>query len=101
MTINIDTTTIILFVTYILAIIIGYVLGVVSQGKGVSSSTPRSFFNSQDRSGSQSNISINDSKYVADIKTSGMEKKYTSLGETKTTEENISSSINKLKNMKG
>lgn len=45
-------------------------------------------------------ITIDESKYVTDIKTSGMEKKYENLGETKVSEENIESSINKLKNIK-
>jgi hypothetical protein len=45
-------------------------------------------------------ISIDDSKFVTDIKTDGMEKKYSSIAETKTSSEDISGSISKLKNMK-
>lgn len=48
-----------------------------------------------------SNIEIQDDKYVVSIDTSNMEKKYESLGEVKKSEENISSSVNKLKNLKG
>jgi len=46
-------------------------------------------------------VPIDNSKVVIDIKTDGLEKKYSSLGDTKNTTENISSSINKLKNLKG
>ena len=46
-------------------------------------------------------ISIDNTKVVVDIKTEGLEKKYDSLGDVKNTQENISGSINKLKNMKG
>lgn len=48
----------------------------------------------------KSNISIDSKTFVTDIKTEGMEKKYDSLGDIERSEENISSSINKLKNMK-
>lgn len=45
-------------------------------------------------------IEIDNSKYVVNIKTEDLEKKYESLGEVKESEENISGSINKLKNFK-
>lgn len=47
------------------------------------------------------NVNIDSSKVVTNINTQGLEKKYTDLGETKQSTENISSSINKLKDMKG
>lgn len=43
---------------------------------------------------------IDEKIIVTDVNTSGLEKKFTELGETKTTQENISDSINKLKNIK-
>jgi hypothetical protein len=46
-------------------------------------------------------IQINEEKFVTDIKTDNLEKKFESLGDTQKTEDNISSAINKLKNMKG
>lgn len=46
-------------------------------------------------------IVIDDSKFVTEIKTQDFEKKYSDLGDKKISEENITSSINKLKNMKG
>lgn len=45
-------------------------------------------------------IEIDNTKIVTKIKTDDMEKKYSSLGEKKETEDNIESSINKLKNIK-
>lgn len=60
----------------------------------------KSFFD-KEKHQNKKNISIDDTKYVSEIRIDGLEKKYTSLGETKTSDENISGSINKLKNMKG
>lgn len=48
-----------------------------------------------------SEIKIDDAKVVLDINTNNLTKKFDSLGTTKTSSENIASSINKLKNMKG
>lgn len=47
------------------------------------------------------NIEIDSRKFVTDIKTDGLEKKYDTLGEVKQSTENIGSSINKLKNLRG
>lgn len=44
---------------------------------------------------------IDDSKYVTKIRTDDIEILYDSLGKTQNSSENIESSINKLKNMKG
>jgi hypothetical protein len=46
-------------------------------------------------------IEIDDTKYVSKINTGGLEKKYDSLGDVKKTDQSISSSVNKLKNLKG
>jgi hypothetical protein len=46
-------------------------------------------------------IDIDDKKIVTDIRIDGLEKKYQEITETKQSDENISSSINKLKSMKG
>jgi len=43
---------------------------------------------------------INEKKIVVDIKTEGMEKKYDNLGKVTQTEEDISASVNKLKNLR-
>jgi len=76
---------------------LGYLLG---RNKNVDTTQkPKSFF-SEERS-NNNNISINEKKFVVDIKTDGLEKKYDTLGDTKQTKENISESVNKLKSMKG
>jgi hypothetical protein len=81
--------------------LIGYFIGKLSN-TGVSNTVvntkPVSFFD--DIKKDKKTVSIDDTKYVVDIQTSGMEKKYESLGDIKKSEENISNSINKLKNMK-
>ena len=104
--ISINLPTILFFSSTLLVIgvclfLIGYFIGKQSND-GVSNSAinkkPTSFFD--DIKKENKIISIDDTKYVVDIQTSGMEKKYESLGDIKQSEENISNSINKLKNMK-
>jgi len=80
---------------------IGYFIG-VSTSKGVYNS-PQSFFKQQQNRNTEqvsNNLSIDDKKFVVDIKTDGMERKYDNLGDVKQTEENISNAVNKLKNLK-
>jgi hypothetical protein len=79
--------------------IIGYILGRISQDKGVTNSSPKSFFQ-KEKENTKEKVSIDDTKYVVDISTAGLEKKYSNLGEKKQSNENIKSSIDKLKNMK-
>lgn len=103
MNVTIDQNSLIIIILVILCCfgtLIGYILGRITADKGVSNTKPKSFFE-QEKENKEDKISINSSKYVVDIKTTGLEKKYSSLGETKESEENIESSINKLKNMKG
>ena len=102
---SINLLTIIFFSSTLLVIgvclfLIGYFLG-KQQVAGVStinSKKPTSFF--EEARKENQTFNIDDTKYVVDIKTSGMEKKYESLGEIKKSEEHIGNSINKLKNMK-
>ena len=49
----------------------------------------------------KSQISIDDKKFVVDINTANLEKKYSNLGEATQSSDNISGSVNKLKNIKG
>jgi hypothetical protein len=104
--ISINLPTILFFSITLLVIgvclfLIGYFIG-KQASSGVSNSATNtkltSFFD--DIKKDNKVISIDDTKYVVDIQTSGMEKKYESLGDVKQSEENISNSINKLKNMK-
>lgn len=95
------TLILILVILCIFGLIIGYILGRLESNKGVLiEQKPRSFFDKETMS-VEEKVSIDNKKYVVDIKTTGMEKKYNSLGETKESNDNISSSINKLKSMKG
>jgi hypothetical protein len=101
----IDTIYILLIILILLNIVfffLGYSIGRLNSSQTIVESQPISFFNkSKSDNGKMINkITIDESKYVTDIKTSGMEKKYENLGETKVSEENIESSINKLKNIK-
>lgn len=98
--------TVIFFLITLLAIgvcffLIGYFVGKRS-GNGVYNSTinrPNSFFDNP-REEKKTKVVINDTKFVTEIKTDGMEKKYENLGEIKQSTENITDSINKLKNLK-
>lgn len=85
---------------YINAIILGYFLGsILNQNRnGVADNIP-SFLKQKDSKKHES-ISINDKTFVVDIKTDTLEKKYDSLGDIKHSTEDISNSINKLKNLK-
>lgn len=82
-------------------LLVGYVLGKLNSSSQGSNAAPGSFF-AHNKSTAQPNtkIQIDEKKFVGDINTDKLEKKYDSLGETKTSTENISNSINKLKNMK-
>jgi cytochrome c biogenesis protein ResB len=79
---------------------IGYILGKINSIEAPQNN--QSFFkkNSIVSDTQKNNITIDDKKFVTNINTSGMEKKYDSLGDTKKSEENISESVNKLKNLK-
>jgi hypothetical protein len=94
----------ILVVLNIVTFSIGYILGKITNNIGVYSDSQKAvgFFEKQKNSSIKNKtISIDDSKFVAEIKTDNLEKKYDTLGDTKVSKENISSSISKLKNMKG
>jgi hypothetical protein len=88
----------ILFALNALCFLIGYLFGkfflrtnpIISQG----------YKNQKFGTGLGNTIMIDDKKVVVDIDTKGLEKKYNSLGDIKTTQENISDSVNKLKNLK-
>lgn len=85
----------IILILNIFSILIGYIFGRINNN--IYSETP-SFFNKQK---SENKVSIDSTKIVTNINTSGLEKKYTNIGNTTETTENITTSINKLKSMKG
>lgn len=84
------------------SLLIGYLFGRFTANNGVITNSPQSFFKHQKDQKERivNNLSIDDKKFVVDIKTDGMERKYDNLGDIKQTEENISNSVNKLKNLK-
>jgi len=92
---------VLLIVSHIVFLILGYILGQLRSISGVSiSSQPNKVLQSIVNKDTKQSILIDSSKFVTSITTDGMEKKYTTLGEIKDSNENISSSVNKLKNMK-
>lgn len=89
----------ILIVLNILSFICGYVFG-KTNSQAIVGGQSKSFFNQNKSLDHEEKILIDERKYITDIKTSGLEKKYDTLGETKKSDEDIGSSINKLKNLK-
>lgn len=80
--------------------IIGYLVGRRSypaENNGVFKSVQRTKQNNQ----IPSVVSIDETKVVTNINTDNLVKKYEELGDTTVSTDNISNSINKLKNMKG
>jgi hypothetical protein len=92
---------VILLINNFMCLLIGYILSLYTKQEGVYISTVDNKRKKEFISEKKDNIKIDDKKIVTEIKTDGLEKKYQNLGETKISDENISSSINKLKNMKG
>lgn len=86
----------------VMSFIIGYILrGTKTPDDGVINSGPVSFFTkNKEQQQKQQQIKIDDSKFVTEIDTAFMEKKFNSLGETTVADENVNESINKLKNFK-
>lgn len=78
--------------------LIGYILG-----KKIENSTTNvnPVLRHKNKFATDNNVKIDDTKFVTDIRTDTLEKKYDSLGDVKSTAENISDSVNKLKNLKG
>jgi hypothetical protein len=105
--ITIDIIHIILILFNILFFVFGYILGRLNNTNGVydnSQNQSQSFFaknKSQEQDKNSKKIDIDSTKVVIDIKTDNLQKRYDNLGETKQSSEQISSAINKLKNMRG
>lgn len=101
----VDTIHILLIILVLLNIVfffLGYTIGRLTNSQAITESQPISFFSKNQSSNDKpiKKIIIDQTKYVTDIKTSDMEKKYENLGETKMSDDKIESSINKLKNIK-
>jgi hypothetical protein len=90
-----------LLVCNILSCLVGYILGKLSSLSNIAYGGPKSFFTKEKLSqATVSPVEIDEKKFVGDINTSGLEKKYTDIADIKQSNENISSSVNKLKNLK-
>ena len=99
--ISIDNSVYVLAALNIASFMLGY-LWCKSTIVGQVEDKPASFFknNSLQKTAAPSKIEIDSTKFIVDIKTDNLQKKFDNLGETKQSEENIQSSVNKLKNMK-
>jgi len=86
----------------IITFILGYLLGKINNIRydNFSMSSNSIYKNQENKSLLRNTVSIDEGKIVTKIDTSNLEKKYDKLGDDKISEENISSSINKLKSMK-
>ena len=89
----------ILLVNNVMCFCIGYLIPRSSEGVSIKDNNV--FRKNNTQVSTKDKIQIDDKTFVTDIKTDNLEKKYKDLGDIKTSNENISSSINKLKNMKG
>ena len=90
----------ILLMNNIMCFYIGYLVSLSKTVQGVSI-RKNIFRKNNTELSTKEKIQIDDKKFVTDIKTDNLEKKYKDLGDIKKSSDNISSSINKLKNMKG
>lgn len=87
----------------LISLLIGFLLGrfyISSVGNPIYNNINNTKKNSNKNSIPINNIEIDDKKIVLDINTSGLEKKYQSLGQVTQKDNDISESINKLKNIK-
>lgn len=98
MLLNDNIILLLIIVVCLLSFGIGYILGIIYGHKGV---LPIGVKSDKSTVLSKQIVAIDDTKFVTDIKTDNLEKKYTSLGDKTSTQDNISGSVNKLKNMKG
>lgn len=98
---TIDIVVVILFLLNIIFLCVGYLLGKTAFKNLENTNFNISNKKSNNSSILKNHIEIDNTKVVTKINTDNLEKKYSELGEIKNTSENISSSVNKLKNMKG
>lgn len=104
-----DTSTIILcsvlVCSYIMVFSLGAGLGYLFLPRGSSLqdfAAPTSFLKNQGKPTQKNNsIEIDDTKVVLKVDTDGLEKKFDKIADSKQVKSDISSSVNKLKSMKG
>ena len=89
---------VLLFISIICIVFaLGYIAAKISLNNGVLINKPISIF---DKQTIKTHSTIDDTKFIVKINTNELQKKYNELGENKSSEESISNSVDKLKNMK-
>lgn len=100
MLINYNFILFIIVLLLVCSFIIGYLIGLLSSTNGVSINNKNIGLIKSSKNEKTNHITIDDTKYVVDINTDGLEKKYDSIGEVKQSSDNLSQSVNKLKQLK-
>lgn len=100
-----NTIEILLIITLAIVIFsVGLYVGKsMGSSQAVNEDSPKSFLKTSGQSNrnKSTNIEIDDTKVVLKVDTAGMEKKFDQMTESKSVKNDISSSVNKLKSMKG
>ncbi len=86
-----------IIVSYFAIFAMGFFICKMMSGAGVLSD--RSSYDNKSKNNNKK-LSIDDRKVVLGVSTEGLDKKYEKLGDTKQSDDNISSSVNKLKSLK-
>lgn len=104
--ITITYDALIAFILFLVCFGIGYILGKLNSSVGGVLYDDNNFI--QNKKVIKNNIAqqkplikIDDTKFVTDIDTKTMEKKFDSLGDVKVSSDSVDNSVSKLKNMKG
>ena len=93
---------ILIIISHMLIMILGVGLGYLIWGRQESTyEKPLSFLKSQGKEKKNNSIEIDDTKVVLSVSTDGYEKKYDNMTKETKVQNNIASSVNKLKSMKG
>jgi len=100
-----DTIQLVLYLSLFLNLvffILGYIVAKIYHSQHNIGSQSNLWVNNRSTNNvkSATKIAIDESKYVTDINLSGIEKKYDELGDTKVSNDQIASSVDKLKNLK-
>jgi hypothetical protein len=98
---NSNIIILILLILNIISLFIGYILGKISSINTINI-TDRYLSNNQNlkKKEGMSMVDIDETKFILKIITDNLEKKYDKLATSKQSTENITDSINKLKNLK-
>ena len=93
---------VLIIISHMLIMILGVGLGYLIWGRQVDTyEKPLSFLKSQGKEKKSNSIEIDDTKVVLSVSTDEYEKKYDNITKETKVQNNISSSVNKLKSMKG